>query len=289
MADYLFSKGNEVMGVDNGLHPSSWIPTGEIIVGYGDLRYYQDIETLVQWSDIVINLAAQINVDKSIDHPEETMDINLRGVENILNACRRYKKILIQASTSEVYGGHDEKISEESPTLAQSPYAVAKLAADKLCGNYHDLYGLEVYRLRCFNIFGPRQSSDTYGAVIPIFANCILKGVPPIIFGNGHQRRDYIYIDDVVRMYEMLPTRPDLAGTPINLGTGESVEIIEIARMINKILGKDIPFEFGPDRPGEVKKLEADITLASESYGFKPTVTFEEGLRRYLEWLKKSQ
>jgi nucleoside-diphosphate-sugar epimerase len=289
LGDYLTKKGHNVIGVDNFMHSAVNQDDVNFNLVYGDVRYSEDLDQRIKESDLIYHLAAQINVDKSISHPQETMDINLGGTQNVLNICRRYCKKMVFASTSEVYGTHNTSISEEHQTHAQSPYAVSKLAADKLCGNYHDLYGLEVYRMRCFNIFGPRQSSDTYGAVIPIFVKKMIYNESPIIFGDGHQKRDYIYIDDVVRAYEILPTKSKFAGTPINIGTGKSVEIIEIARMINKILDTHTLFKCGPARSGEVRKLEANINFVKKNYNFKPEVSFKEGLRRYIEWVIAQQ
>jgi len=137
-----------------------------------------------------------------------------------------------------------------------------------------------------FNTFGPRQSSDTYGAVIPIFIRRVLKDLPPLIFGDGSQRRDYIYVEDVVRAYEMIPSIKSLNGEPVNIGTGESHSILDIANMIIKNCDKDMKPIFGEPRPGEVCKLEADITLAKK-FGFKPQVNFEDGLKRVIEYEKK--
>ena len=278
LADDL-SKDNKVLGLGNFCHEYKY--KGSYDIFYGDVRYLEDVERYIEDCDIVYHLAAQINVDKSIEYPQETLDINLQGTKNILDCSVKYKKKVVFASSSEVYGGHDGKISETSETKAQSPYAIAKLAADKLCQNYHNLYGLEVYILRCFNTFGPRQSGSRFGAVIPKFAEMIKNDTPPTIFGSGEQRRDYIYVSDVVSAYRLIPTIKELAGQPINVATGVSHSINEIAEMIIKMLGKNIVPVHDKSRGGEVSKLEADISKIL-SYGWRPKVTFEQGLRRYL-------
>ena len=278
LADY-FSKNHSVVGLDNFSHSCGY--KGDYPIVYGDVRYLEDLEVCIENCDIVFHLAAQINVDKSIQHPQETLDINLQGTKNVLDLCKRYDKKVVFASTSEIYGGHKEKINENSQTFAQSPYAIAKLGAEKLCQNYHDLYGVKTYILRCFNTFGPRQANGTFGAVIPIFADMIRNDKQPIIFGDGEQRRDYIYVSDVVRAYDFVTSIPELQGRPINVATGISHSINDITNSINVILEKDIKPIYGEKRPGEVCKLEADISLIS-SYGWKPEVSFEDGLRRYL-------
>ncbi len=286
LAEYLYSKGNEVVGIDNFSHPcgfkSEFVP-----VEYGDVRYPPDLATLIEKSDMVYHLAAVINVDKSIAHPQETIDINFTGTMNVLDLCKRFNKPMVFASTSEIYGGHEGLINEGSPTYSQSPYAVSKLAADKLCGNYHDLYGLEVYRLRIFNTYGPWQSNDQYGAVIPIFTSQVLAGQQPTIFGGGDQERDFMYIDDTVRAYDFVPKIKLLSGEPVNIGTGQSISINDVAFYIKKTLGRsDLHNNHLDPRPGEVKKLQADTTLI-QSHGFVTEVSFEEGLKRYIAWHKE--
>ena len=275
LADYL-SKKHSVVGLDNFSHSCRY--KGEYPIVYGDVRHIEDLEELVKNCDIVYHLAAQINVDKSILHPQETFDINIQGTKNVLDCAKKYKKIVVFASTSEVYGEYKGKIKETLVCNPQSPYAVSKLCADKLCQNYYNLYGVETYILRCFNVFGPRQSSGKFGAVIPIFADMVRQGKPPIIFGDGKQRRDYIYVSDVVRAYDYIPTIKALRGREINIATGVSHSINDVARDIIKTLGKDIKPIHGEKRVGEVHKLEANIKLA-KSYGWKPLITFKEGLK----------
>lgn len=286
LANYLSSLGHEVYGIDNNMHASKNKLEVPIRYFYGDVRYPSDVDAHIKEADIVYHMAAQINVDKSIAFPHETMDINLMGTLNVLESCKRYNKTLVFASTSEVYGGHTENIHEGSPTYAQSPYAVSKLAADKLCGNYHDLYNLKVFRVRCFNTFGPFQAEDQYGAVIPKFTKSYLNNEQPVIFGDGNQERDFIHVDDVVRAYAFIPKVDDLAGEPVNVGTGKSVKINKIADLIGKTLHSKIKPIHVNARKGEVCRLRANIKLLKRS-GFSPSVRFEDGLKEYVLWLKE--
>lgn len=162
----------------------------------------------------------------------------------------------------------------------------SKLAGDKLCGNYHDLYGVKVWRLRNFNVYGPWQNNGSYGSVIPIFVKQALHLEPLTIFGSGEQRRDYMYIDDAIQAYKLITDIPQLEGDVVNAGFGKSISINDIGKLICKIM--DVPFNpvYLPARAGEVMKLEADTTLF-ESYGFKPTVDIEKGLTQYIKWYKK--
>ena len=280
----LKKEGHQVKGIDNFSHACGR-PMPDI--KYADIRYYQDIDKLVEWADIVFHLAAQNHVDKSIEHVEETLDTNIKGTYNILEACRVHGgKKMVFASTSEVYGTNTDKLSENSPTSAQSPYAVSKLAGDKLCGNYHDLYGVKVWRLRNFNVYGEWQNNGSYGSVIPIFVKQALEGKQLTIFGTGEQRRDYMYIDDAIQAYKLITDIPQLEGDVVNAGFGTSVSINDLGKLICKIV--NVPFNpvYLPARAGEVMKLEADTTLF-ESYGFKPTIDIEKGLTQYIEWYKQ--
>lgn len=280
----LIVDGHEVVGIDNFSAPSTNTTKQE--VEYADVRYYDNIENYVKNTNIVFHLAAQIHVGKSNDYIGETLDVNLMGTYNILEACRKYDKPMVFASTSEIYGGHDEAIHEGSPTYSQSPYATAKLAADKLCGNYHDIHGVKVVRLRNFNTFGPHQKKGEYGAVIPIFVDKAYKMEAMPIFGDGSQERDFMYIDDAVAGYKMcMDNLDELAGEPINVGNGESISINALAEMISQIMHRNMAnVEYKPARKGEVKKLQADITLAKK-YGYSPKNTFRENLEDYIKWV----
>lgn len=288
LANSLYAHGHDVFGLDNHSHSCGQKLSKGIRVYYGDIRYYQDIEEYIKNCDICYHTAAQINVDRSIAYPEETIDVNLMGTLNILEACRKYHKKMVFCSSSEIYGGQKNPINESSPTYSQSPYSTSKLAADKLCGNFHDLYRVEVWRVRCFNIFGPFQNSDECGAVIPIFVKRVLEEKPPIIFGDGKQRRDYLYIDDAVKAYEMMPQIKDLCGTSVNIGSGRSVSVNEIAKLIIDEVNYKVRSKHGKARPGEVSKLEADISFI-EKYGWHPEVSFKDGLKKYIRWYKEEK
>ena len=194
----LESDGHEVKSIDNFMHPSK-APHKSV---YGDIRYYQDIEPYVKWADIVYHLAAQIHVDKSIKNPQETIDININGTLNILEACRVYNKKLVFASTSKAYGTSQcEYMTEDHPLDCQSPYGASKVAGDRLCKSYIDTYEMDITILRNFNTFGEYQNDGSYGGVIAIFTRQALNGDDITIFGDGSQERDYMYIDDAVQAY----------------------------------------------------------------------------------------
>jgi len=281
LMEFLEDKGYEVIGLDN----LQWSTRQMKNMVIGDIRDIELVDFLVSKIDEVYHLAAQINVDYGNEHPHETYDINVGGTLNILEACRKYGKRMIYASISEVYGSaRTEKISEEHPLDAQSVYAASKLAADRLCKAYSDTYGTDVRILRNFNTFGNYQRYNSYGGVIAIFVDRALHNKPPIINGDGKQERDYIHITDALRGYELIAEKGK-RGQPINIGTGKSISINEIARLVQRFTGCPQPIHTDA-RPGEVRRLCADITKA-KSIGFIPKTQFETNLEDYIKWRKK--
>ena len=280
----LKSEGHEVIGIDNFSHASKNPVINEI--SYYDIR--NDLSEIIKNVDIVYHLAAQIHVDKSIENPQETIDINVNGTLNILEACRKYKKKLVFASSSEVYGtSQKEYMDETHPLDAQSPYAASKVAGDRLCKAYSDTYGMDISILRNFNTFGPFQNDGgegkSYGAVIGIFTRAALRDEPIRIFGDGEQRRDYIYITDALKGYEIAAKNRGV----LNIGSGETISINELAKKIKEITKSDSEIIYIDARPGEVRRLCAGIGLA-RSLGFNPETNFEKDLSEYIAWYRES-
>jgi len=281
LQENLEKKGYEVVGLDNRLWSTRKMNNTVI----GDVRDAQLVDFLVEQSDEVYHLAAQINVDYGNEKPNETVDINIKGTLNLLEACRKHGKRMIFASTSEVYGtSQTEKITEEHPLDSQSIYAASKVGADRLCKSYADTYDVDVRILRNFNTFGPWQRFDSYGGVISIFTNRALSGKPAVIFGDGEQERDYIWIDDAVAGYELIAER-GVRGVPINVGSGTTVTVNEIARLVQKYTGCPNPI-YTRERPGEVRRLCADTTKA-RTLGLKVESNFEKNLETFINWHKE--
>ena len=274
--------GHEVIGIDNFFHPSK--NPNNIKIQQLDIRDV-NVENLVAWADIVYHLAAQIHVDYSIQNPVETFDINVNGTIKILEACRKYGKKLVFASSSEIYGtAQEDQIAEYHPLRPQSPYAVTKVTGDQLCQVYKDIYGMNIDVIRNFNTFGPFQNDTSYGGVIAIFTKKALENEPLEIYGSGEQQRDYMYIDDALQGYLMSLTTN--LRQPTNFGTGRTISINRLAEMIKSITNSDSPIVHVAPRPGEVMKLQADITVA-KSLGFEPTTDFERDLARYIHWYQE--
>jgi UDP-glucose 4-epimerase len=180
-------------------------------------------------------------------------------------------------------------MDEDHPLAAQHPYGVSKIAADRLCYTYNETYDLGIDIIRCFNFFGPRQKDSGYGGVIAIFINRVLQNKPPIIYGDGSQTRDYMYVEDAVNAYDKVLKSNDNPGKyGINFGTGTEKSVNEIAELIIKTSGneKKLSTIHVDPRPTEVQRLFADISKAQKSLHFVPKVNFEQGISLLMDWYK---
>jgi UDP-glucose 4-epimerase len=242
--------------------------------------------------DVIFHLAAQIHVDRSIIEPRHTFDVNTLGTLNILdNALENDIELVVYASTSEVYGtAKHVPMDEDHPLNPASPYAATKAAADRLCFSYHNTYQLPVVIIRCFNTYGPRQKDTGYAAAIPKFIRRALAGLPPVIYGDGKQTRDYMYVKDTVNAYKLvLKSYENILGKAINFGTGKEVSILELTNTICELCGnKTNPIHVAP-RSGEVKRLCADMSLAEKTLNFTPEYTFRKGLQEFVNWYKEGR
>ncbi len=256
-------------------------------VVWGSVTDNEIVEKTVRGHDVVVHLAARVNVDESLAEPRAFADVNLDGTINVLEAARRWGSRVVFGSSCEVYGASDGlPVPETAPLRPYSPYSASKAAADRMCYAYHMSYGLDVTILRPSNVYGERQKSGRGGAVIPIFSSLAAAGKPLTVFGTGAQTREYIHVSDLVAAYDMIVGRGDLAGATVNVGTGDIVSVRSIAEFIAERAGVDISEE--PARPGEVPQFSLDSTLVG-SLGFAPRVKFWDGLGRYLDsWLRGS-
>ncbi|MCD6239837.1 MAG: GDP-mannose 4,6-dehydratase [Thermotogae bacterium] len=256
----------------------------------GDIRDFELLEKIMRDVDVVLHLAAQIHVDRSYIEPKLTYDVNVMGTQNVLEAARMFDaKKIIHASTSEVYGSAQYvPIDERHPLNAPHPYGASKIAADRMCYAYIQTYGMNITIMRLFNVFGPRQRDVGYGGVISIFTRRVLSNVPPIIYGDGTQTRDYTYIKDAVRAYDLVLNHNEPITEPINFGTGKEVSINDLANKIIELCGKKgeiKPVHVEP-RIGEVKRLIADATKAKNMLRWEPKYKLEEGLKEFIQWYK---
>jgi UDP-glucose 4-epimerase len=240
--------------------------------------------------DYIFHMAAQTHVDRSIVEPKQTFEVNTFGTLNILNAAmQNHTKLVVFASTSEVYGSAKQvPMDEDHPLNPASPYAASKAAADRLCFSYYYTYQLPVVIVRCFNTYGPRQNDVGYAAAIPKFMLSAIQNLPPKIYGDGKQTRDYMYVKDAVNAYRLvLKSNKKLLGKAINFGTGKEITILGLANRILKMCGNEISPVHVPARNGEVRRLCANIGLAQKELGFAPKYTLDEGLQEYIAWYRE--
>ena len=257
----------------------------------GDVRDYALLEKTMRDVEVVFHLAAQIHVDRSYIEPRLTWDINVMGTQNVLEIARLHDcKKIIQASTSEVYGSAlYHPIDESHPLNAPHPYGASKIAADRMCYAYIKTYGMNIAIVRCFNIFGERQRDVGYGGVISIFTRRVLKGMSPIIYGDGKQTRDYTYIDDAVRAYDLILNYQESIIEPVNFGSGHEETINALADMIINYCGKKgviKPIHVEP-RIGEVKQLIANASRAWHLLGWQPQCKIQDSLKKFVEWYRE--
>jgi UDP-glucose 4-epimerase len=296
LSEKYVNEGHIVYGIDNLLNGNlnnvrTLLHRKNFKFIHDDVRNKDLYPKLPTDLDAIFHLAAQIHVDRSIVNPQETFDINVTGTMNILEYARMndVNKILF-ASTSEVYGSAKYvPMDEDHPLAAQHPYGVSKIAADRLCYTYNETYDLGIDILRCFNFFGPRQKDSGYGGVIAIFINRVLQNKPPIIYGDGNQSRDYMYVDDAVNAYDKVLNSHDNPGKfGINFGTGTEKTVNEIAELILKYSGneKNLTTIHVDARPTEVQRLFADISKAKKSLHFVPKIEFEQGISLLMDWYK---
>ena len=290
LAESLLKKGHEVTIINTFSDEKLRNIAGfedKIRVVFGSITDTVLVEKTLRGHDLVFHLAANVNVDQSLKDPKSFLDVNVMGTFNILEQVRALGIRMIHASTCEVYGdGHlkaDRLLDETAELKPNSPYAASKAGADRLCYSYYKSFGVNVTIVRPFNIFGERQKSGTFGALIPILVRKAMIGEKLTVFGDGSATRDYLHVSDLVRAYELVMDTPGLEGKSINFGSGKNTSVKDIAEYISKKLGAEI--KHGPARPGEVSRFPADISYA-QSLGFSPKVDIWEGIDRYIEWTK---
>jgi nucleoside-diphosphate-sugar epimerase len=219
-------------------------------------------------------------------------DVNINGILVMLQAAVKKKvKRFVFASSSSVYGDTAPFPEKETQyPLLISPYALSKLAGEYYCRIFSEHFGVETVCLRYFNVFGPKQAlDDEYAVVVPKFIHCILRDEPPPIFGTGKQSRDFTYIDNVVSANYLAAATPGIKHEVVNVANGQSQTVLYLVEAINKIVGKNIQPKFLPVRPGDVFKTEADISKISNVLKYKPSVNFEEGLKRTVDYFAAAQ
>lgn len=254
----------------------------------GDIRDRGLVESLFEQGgfEAVVHLAARAGVRPSLADPVLYEEVNCVGTIHLLEAARRFgRPKFVFASSSSVYGVNSKlPFSEEDPiTQPVSPYATTKRSGELLAFNYHYLHGLDVACLRFFTVYGPRQRPEM---AIAKFTHAVLEGREIPFYGDGSSRRDYTFIEDILDGLESALER--CRGFEIvNLGGAHPVTLSDLVRRIEEAAGAPAKLRRLPDQPGDVPVTYADVAKAKRLYGYEPKVRLEEGLRRYVEWIRK--
>jgi UDP-glucose 4-epimerase len=265
---------------------------GPIEFHCADIRDYQVLQRLFQGVEVVYHLAAIPSVPRSIQEPELAHTVNVDGTFNVLLAARRCGvRRLVYAASSSAYGDTPAlpKVESMTPT-PKSPYAVQKLVGEHYARVFWEVYGLETVSLRFFNVFGPRQDpASPYSGVISVFVSALLERRAPTVFGDGEQSRDFTYVDNIVQLCLKAACAPGVAGRLYNGGVGARITLNEMWALLERIEGVRIAPLYEPPRPGDVRHSQADISAARAELGYEPSVDFEEGVRRTVDWFRNSR
>ena len=255
----------------------------------GDLADLAVARRAVQGMDYVLHQAAIPSVPRSVEDPITSNRANIDATLNVLVAARDAKiKRVVYAGSSSAYGNTETLPKrEDMPTHPLSPYALQKLVGEQYMQLFTALYGLETVTIRYFNVFGPRQDpSSPYSGVISVFAKALLENKTPTIYGDGEQTRDFTYIGNVVDGVLRAVTAPKASGQVINVATDSRISLNRLFTTMRDLVGSAVNVSYAPTRSGDVRDSQADITRAREILGYKPIVSFEEGLRQTLEWYR---
>jgi nucleoside-diphosphate-sugar epimerase len=296
IARALLERGERVRGIDNlstGKRQNLAEIEGRIEFHEADLLDLDAVRKACAGVDCMFHEAAIPSVPKSVKDPLGSNQANVDATVNALVAARDAGvKRAVYAASSSAYGDTPTLPKHEGMTPNPiSPYAVAKLASEYYMTSFYRCYGLETVSLRYFNIFGPRQDpTSPYSGVLAKFTTQMLQGEQPTIFGDGSQSRDFTYIDNAVEANLLAAQAPaeKVAGQVFNVATGTRFDLNETCKLLAKLTGYRGEPKYGPEREGDIQHSLADITRAQEALGYKPMVSFEEGLRRTVEWYKSS-
>jgi UDP-glucose 4-epimerase len=258
----------------------------QILFHQGDIRDPETVNQAAAKCEAIFHLAAMVSVPQTIENPLESARINDMGTLNVFEAARRRQaRKVVFTSSSAVYG--DDPQLHPKPL---SPYAVQKLSGEYYAQLYHELYGIKTTSLRLFNVYGPKQDpSSLYSGVISIFMSKALSKIPPSIYGDGTQSRDFVYVKDVVTASLLAASADNVAGIPINVGTGRSVTINLLWSMICQMNDLEMNPQYVAPRPGDIPASVADIQQAESLLGFKPQYLFAKGLEETFEWYKNNR
>jgi UDP-glucose 4-epimerase len=285
LVDALLARGDEVTALDD-------LSTGrrenlEQAIGNGATLAEIDIREAESVSDVIFHLAAQIDVRKSVADPANDARINVEGTINVLGAAQAHgvPRVVNTSTGGAIYGeGQQIPAPEDHPSAPEAPYGLSKWCAEQYCAIFTRLHGLSTVSLRYGNVYGPRQDPLGEAGVIAIFCGKLLDGGRAVIFGDGTQTRDYVYVDDVVDA-NLRAAESDTTG-PINIGLGTQKSVLDIVEVLNRHAPNGFQPEHAPERPGEIQHIALDPSRARERLGWEAKVELDEGLERTLDSLR---
>jgi UDP-N-acetylglucosamine/UDP-N-acetylgalactosamine 4-epimerase len=294
MVDELVRRGHDVTVLDDlsaGKESNLAHIRSKIDFLVGSVTDLAAVQSACKGAEYVIHLAARTSVPRSVKDPLESNHVNIDGTLNVLVAARDAKvKRFVYAASSSAYGETPTQPKVETmPPVPISPYGVTKYVGELYAQVFGRNYGLENACVRYFNVFGPRQDpTSQYSGVLSRFMLAVIEGQQPVIYGDGEQSRDFTYIENVVDVTLRACEAPGASGIVFNGGTGARITLNEVLKQLEKITGKKLQAKYDPQRVGDIRDSQADISLARKVLGYNPAVGFEAGLERTWQWYKSA-
>lgn len=294
IVDALVRRGEQVRVFDNfssGRVEHLAAARSHVQIIQGDLRDREAVRRALQGAEVVLHQGALPSVQRSIEDPLTTNATNVDGTLNVLLAAREagVRRVVV-ASSSSVYGDTPALPKVETmPMDPRSPYAVSKAATEHYALAWAASFELPAIALRYFNVYGPRQNpSSDYAAVIPRFVTRMLRGQPPVIFGDGLQSRDFTFVEDVVQANLLAADAPPELSGAFNIAVGDRHTLLDLVVALNRVLGTDLAPEHAAPRAGEVRHSQADVEKARAALGWKPRYTLQQGLERTVAYYREA-
>jgi len=248
----------------------------------GDVRDRRVVRKVMKGADGVVHLAALIDVEASVRDPFQTHDVNVNGTLNVLHAAvKSGVRRFVFASSTAVYGDANPlPLKEDYPLCPISPYAASKAAAEGYCRAFNSCYGLGTVILRYFNVYGPGQRNSTYSGVITRFLEKAFRSEPLIVYGDGGQTRDFIYVDDVVKATILALEGVGVEGETFNVCTGKPTSVNELVEVVRAIVGRDLRVVYDEPRNGDIRSNYGDPSKAEKTLGFNAKTSLREGIEK---------
>ncbi|WP_435348872.1 NAD-dependent epimerase/dehydratase family protein [Haloarchaeobius sp. HRN-SO-5] len=255
----------------------------------GDVRDEELVSELVEQAEYVYHQAGRAGVRTSVDEPRVYDDVNVDGTLTVLEAARDTDlERIVMASSSSVYGGAEEYLpfSEADPTTPVSPYGASKLSAERYLCSYNEVYGLPTVALRYFTVYGPRMRPNM---AISNFVSRCYNGLPPVIYGDGSQTRDFTYVDDVVGVNLALLTTDAADGEAVNVGSSDLIDVRTLAEIVRDQIDPGLELQYAARHDADADHTHADTSKARERLDYQPTFTIRDGIARFVDWYEENR